>query len=302
MSSTLPQLSPDLLKTHLSNKNLLIVGGTAGLGRALAISALKRGAKVTVVGRRDPDAELTAAGAQFVKKDLSLMKNALALAEEVDVKPLDTIVFTVGIITYPERRATEEGIEVDMAVSYLSRFVFSRAILAKGFGTARQNKEEKPRIFVMGYPGTNLTPTVDDFNSEKSYASWGAHMNTVAGNEALVHYLNKEFQGNANAYGLNPGMVRTEIRDNLLGKGSWKSWLMESLVGLFTWTPASYAESTINVIVSPELEKRPGAFINNSRKIIPGNPFFSKEENVARVLSETVKLADRALNSDERRS
>lgn len=47
-------LSEEELKTRLNKKNILVVGGTAGIGQALAVSCSKRGANVTVVGRRTP--------------------------------------------------------------------------------------------------------------------------------------------------------------------------------------------------------------------------------------------------------
>jgi NAD(P)-dependent dehydrogenase (short-subunit alcohol dehydrogenase family) len=136
-SNPFKKLSEDSLKDLCKNKNVLIVGGTfyllrghfshyisligtAGIGKALAISLLKHGAQVTIVGRRDPDASL--AQAKFVRKDLSLLKNAQSLADDVDASLLDIIVFTNGIICSPERKETSEGIEIDLGVSYLSRY------------------------------------------------------------------------------------------------------------------------------------------------------------------------------------
>ena len=74
---------------------------------------------MTVVGRRDPDETLKQA--KYVKKDLGLMKNAESLANDVDAAKLDIVVFTNGIICYPERKETAEGLEIDLAVSFRSR-------------------------------------------------------------------------------------------------------------------------------------------------------------------------------------
>ena len=38
----------------------------------------------------------------------------------------------------------------------------------------------------MGFPGTDQTGSIDDFNSERTYSLMTAHSNTVVGNEALV--------------------------------------------------------------------------------------------------------------------
>jgi len=208
-SNPFKKLSQDSLKDLCKNKNVLIVGGTAGIGKALAISLLKHGAQVTIVGRRDPDTSL--AQAKFVRKDLSLLKNAQSLADDVQASLLDIIVFTNGIICFPERKETSEGIEMDLAVSYLSRFAFLNKIL-NVIGTKRADQSTKPRVFIMGYPGKKVECPVNDFNSEKSYSALPAHMATVVGNECLVEYTSSK-NNSINVFGLNPGLIYTEIRD-----------------------------------------------------------------------------------------
>ena len=287
-------LPEEALVSALRGRKILVVGGTAGIGKALALSCIKRGAQVTVVGRRTPGPELAAA--TFVSKDVSLMKSAAALADEIDVAALDTIVFTNGIMAARERQVSAEGIELDLAVSYLSRFAFARRLAEKGFGKRRADTSVKPRIFVMGFPGSPQTAMVGDLNAERSYSAMPVHMNTVVGNEALVSYLAKQLEGSANVYGLNPGFIKTEIRDNFLGKGSWLSWIIESTVGLFTWTADNYAERTlVHVLASPELENETGTLIDNVRKVLKPNPFLAKDNNLERLLAESATLADRAL-------
>ena len=171
---------PDIASSpkDLKGKNVAVIGGTSGLGRAIALKAAEDGATVTVVGRSfedDPDK------IKFIKADLSSMKEAKRIGETID--PLvDVVVFTTGIFAKAERVETEEGIELDMAVSYLSRVVILK------FLVPRLTKNQS-RVFIMGFPGGALDPiNVEDLNSEKSYKGgpdW-VHFNTVAGNEALV--------------------------------------------------------------------------------------------------------------------
>ena len=80
----------------------------------------------------------------------------------------------------------------------------------------------KPRVFIMGYPGTGQAGTLDDLNAEKSYRAMPVHMNTVAGNEMLVLDAPTRYP-NATFFGLNPGLIKTNIRDNFLGKDTLKS-------------------------------------------------------------------------------
>lgn len=170
---------PPASSLDLSGKSLVIVGGTAGVGRALALFAARRGAAVTVVGRsfKDP----FAANLTFVKKDLSLMSEAADLGRSLP--PADVVVLTTGILPPKERQATPEGFERDMAVSTLSRLVCLRELLPR----LRPNA----RVFIYGMPGNGAVPKMtklEDLNSEKGYSGgfgW-THINTVAGAPGCV--------------------------------------------------------------------------------------------------------------------
>ena len=65
----------------LSSKRLLVIGGTNGLGRAIAGLALACGVDVTVVGRTLR--EFPQGQPKFVRADLSLMADALRLGEDL---------------------------------------------------------------------------------------------------------------------------------------------------------------------------------------------------------------------------
>jgi len=226
-------LNEQQIAEGLDKKRILVVGGTAGIGKAVAEGAIKRGAQVTIIGRRQPSGLLLQKNsATFIQKDLQLMKNASELAsQELDLTCFDIVLFTNGITTTPVRKQTSEGVELDLAVSYLSRLAIAQHF--KGvLGNGRADKTRKPRVFVMGFPGKKNSADLDDFNSDRNYSAMAAHLTTVVANEALVTYLNTQYP-ELNAYGLNPGLIKTEIRNNFLGAGSWLSMIVETLIGFF---------------------------------------------------------------------
>ena len=242
----------------LQDLRVAVVGGTGGLGRALALALASRGAHVLVVGRTFRDAGTP--NVEYVAADLSLMKEAKRVGEELPAEDLDMVVFTTGIFAAPKRQETPEGIERDMAVSYLSRLVILREI-ADRLGSNRDHCTIGPRVFVMGYPGTGQKGTLDDLNAEKSYSGMSVHMNTVAGNEMLVLDAAKRYPRLA-VFGLNPGLIKTNIRDNFFGKDTLKSRVIEWLIGLFTPTPDGYAEAITPLLVAPELGRHSGAMFD----------------------------------------
>lgn len=266
-------LSIPALKS-LAGKRLTVVGGTSGVGRALAFNAAKIGADVTIVGRsfRDPSPP---ANIKFVASDLSLMKNAQTLGRALE--PADVFVFTTGIVPQKIREETEEGLEKDMATSCLSRLVILRELAPKLVAGNR--------IFVYGMPGNGAVfPRKDDLNAEKHYeGGFGfVHMNTVGGNEALVLALAARAKASGlgvSYFGLNPGLLPTGLRDAMHGgNSSFLGSLLEKGLALFTPTLESYAATTVPLLFAPpELDVHSGSMFGQKGHAILSNKEFSED-------------------------
>ncbi len=270
----------------LKGTTAAVVGGTGGLGRAIARTLAGRGARVIVVGQTFRDDGVT--GIEFMRADLGSMKEASRVGQALPAEDLDLVVFTTGIFAAPTREETDEGIERDMAVSYLSRLVLLREIAPR----LRDHRPGvKPRVFVMGYPGGGQAGTLDDLNADKSYSAMTVHMNTVAGNEMLVLDAVKRYP-HVSIYGLNPGLVKTNIRDNFLGKDSMKSRFAEWMIGLFSPTPDEYGERISPLLVSPDIEEHRGAmFDQKGRALVPSPKLV--EPHVRAFLSASEALVAR---------
>jgi len=262
MSSKIAPVFREALKTRKANPlhldlkslNVAIVGGTGGLGQAISRFMAARGANVWVVGQtfRDQDT----ANINFIKADLGLMSEAQRVAKALPAEDLDMCIFTTGIFAASKRQVTDEGIERDLAVSFLSRLVISRDI-GNRLGKNRTGSTLKPRMFIMGFPGSGELGKTEDLNQEKAYSMMTAHMNTVAGNEMLVLDAVKRFP-DIRTFGLNPGLIKTGIRNNLFGEGTFTSSIIEGLISLFTPTPETYARKITALLVSSELDDQNG--------------------------------------------
>jgi len=252
---------------------------------------LARGAEVTVVGRTfrdDPAARLT-----FIAADLSSMKDAVRVGRELPAESFDVVLFTTGIIAAKTREETPELVERDVAISYLSRLAILQG-LSPRLGSARPNGAPRPRVFVMGSPGTGAIGNPDDLNSEKNYRSMTAHGNTLAGNEILVLGAKDRFPGPA-FFGLGPYLVKTGIRSNLLGDGSITHKLVETVVGIFMQSPETYAKRMVPLLFAPELERRTGLmFGHKAQPILPTRGLDSAY--IDRYLSASEALLRRALS------
>ena len=272
----------------LSGRRVVVFGGTDGLGRAIARLAASRGAEVTVVGRTFRDEGVK--GLQFVKADLSSMKEAQRVGRELAVESTDVLLLTTGIIGAKQREVTSEGIERDMAVSYLSRLVLLQG-MAHRLGTDRM-AASVPRVFVMGFPGTGGLGNLDDLTGERTYDWSAVHMNTVAGNEALV--LDGARQSSAVHYfGLNPNLIKTNIRGPVLGGGIMHR-VVEFFIGLFTQSAEGYAKRIVPLLFAKELDARNGVmFGHKANPILPSKGMT--DAYVGQFIDASQQLVEKAL-------
>lgn len=267
----------------LGGKRVLVVGGTGGLGQAIARRVARAGAEVTVVGQTFRDAGTPRIS--FVRADLSAMKEAKRLGETLDASA-DVVLLTTGIFASPQREVTAEGLERDMAVSYLSRLVLVRALAPR--------LKPGARVFVMGFPGTGQAGALGDLNFEKKYQATEVHMTTVAGNEALVLDAVKRYPA-AQFFGLNPGLIKTNIRANFLGGNqSLRFKVTEALIGLFMTSADQYADRTAPLLFAPELEGKSGAMFNQKGRAIEATAALDAAR-VGQLISESEALVARVV-------
>jgi NAD(P)-dependent dehydrogenase (short-subunit alcohol dehydrogenase family) len=248
--------TPAELRTAIAGKRFLMVGGTKGIGFAATKLLVKYNGLVTVVGRamQEPLDDVT-----FKRADLSTVKGCMELANELKSSKFDTVLFTQGVVTRKELTRTQDGIEEDLQISYLSRFILLNRFVKDGVLEGGQK-----RVFVMGYPGNDTKATsLEDINFDRTpYKQFPAHMNTVVFNEMLVKEAARRFP-DLHIFGVNPGLIQTGIRDAFHGgKAAWLGYAIESVIALFTVSAEQYAEkSLIPILASPQLSQPPSALM-----------------------------------------
>jgi hypothetical protein len=113
-------------------------------------------------------------------------------------------------------------------------------------------------------------------------------MNTVAANEALILAGADRFPG-PNYFGLNPGLINTDIRSNTLGPGSLTHKLTETVVGIFGQSPQQYAKHIVPIVFADELDGRTGLSFNNKAKpVLPSAGMTAQYANRFIAASDTL--------------
>jgi len=279
----------NIKENSLNDKKIAIIGGTNGLGRAIALEFISKGAEVIVVGRTFRDQGIPRLN--FIQADLSEIKRVKSLVKELPAEMLDILIMTQGIFAGKQRKTNSDGIELDMATSFLSRYVIIQEI-ADRIGKNRTNSSTKPRVFVWGFPGGKRKATLDDFNSEKNYRWAVAHINTVVGNESLV-LDSAERLPSINFYGMNPGIISSNIMAGVLGDRSILLKMQQTIMGMLFQSSEKYAKTITPLLVSTDIEQYTGVMFGRHGDPIHSNPTLLDKSYVKRVIEESEKLTDR---------
>ena len=121
-------------------KSALVTGATDGIGRETARQLLKLGLHVLVHGRSESKATAAASALNAVSgsanvtpvwADFSRMREVVNMAEQVNalIPQLDILINNAGVYE-KERRMSEDGFEMTMAVNHFASFLLTRRLLA----------------------------------------------------------------------------------------------------------------------------------------------------------------------------
>jgi NAD(P)-dependent dehydrogenase (short-subunit alcohol dehydrogenase family) len=163
---------------RLIHKTALVTGGTSGVGKEIARGLARQGIQVILVGRdtdRGAQAEQdirTSTGnadVAFVQADLSLVRDALRLGDDVARRwpALHYLVHSAGIVR-GRYVTTTEGIESNFATNYLSRFALTAHLLPALRAAGQPG--QSARIVMISHPGFDGTIHYDDVNLTTNFA------------------------------------------------------------------------------------------------------------------------------------
>ncbi|WP_024803417.1 SDR family NAD(P)-dependent oxidoreductase [Nocardia sp. BMG51109] len=155
-------------------KTVVISGGTDGMGRALALTYLRRGDRVVAVGTdagkgrslRETARELGAESRiEFIRADLSLIaENRRVLDRIIESYPVVDVLVLAARYYRARRYVTAEGLEATFALFYLSRYLL-------GHGLADLlDRAESPVLLDLAGPGGELSRIRwDDLQFARAY-------------------------------------------------------------------------------------------------------------------------------------
>ncbi len=234
----------------MQDKNILITGGTDGMGKATAIQLAKMGTRLLLVSRNRDKGEaavseiISTSGNKtvtFLQVDLSLMSEVRRAAEHIrqTFERLDVLVHSAGGTFSGQRTLTDEGLELAFAIQYLARFVLTNELLDL------LNVAPAPQVLaIAGGAWGSKQAGLDDLNGEKSYGKFKVIGKTAALNYLLTLGQLARYQ-DITFYNYGPGLVRTAtVTENM----AIMRLLMNTVGRLFSRPPEQAANDMVTLL------------------------------------------------------
>lgn len=203
--------------SSLKSLNVLVVGGTSGIGRAIALAIARHcpSASITIVGRNESAANdiLPQLGSnpKFIRADVSLMSEIRNVTKKID--KLDMLILTQGILTMAGRTPTAENIDNKLALHYYGRVLFVQELLP----LLRSSPNGSKVLFVLD--SVNGNPSKINWNDmalENTYSLSSAANHAISFTDHVIqHFASQPENENVTFTHALPGFVRTPLLDNL---------------------------------------------------------------------------------------
>ena len=239
--------------SRMDGRQVLVTGGTDGIGKEAARALAAAGAAVTLAGRdrdrgerarADIAAAAPAAEVSFISADVGRMDSVRSLAARYrkDHARLDVLIHSAGIIDLG-RPTIEDGLERNFAVNYLGRFLL----------TALLDDLLQPGARVIALATASWQPIrfdLDGVTRGTGLSGFRAYQQSQAANDVWGLDLSERLAPRGVKVAIvAPGVVKTGIRRG--SKAPWWLRALDAVASPFALTVGQGAETTVHLAADP---------------------------------------------------
>lgn len=281
---------------RLDGRTALVTGANRGLGLAITVDLVARGAHVIMacrsgipevmdVVRREATRRAQEIGGHVgtvdaVKLDLGDLAQTRSVADELaeDGVSLDVVILNAGIVTQGARRS-RDGFDEMFQVNFLANVLFVEQLLTRGVvesswahdpaPTKEPATEARPRprvVFVSSESHRSARPLdiarVGDFvpyGLKETVTEYGYHKLVL---ETWAAWLARELDGEVSVHTFCPGAVATDIAREA---PSWAKPLLGPTMRLLFKKPADGAVPGVWLACSRAIEGKSGLYVHVKR-------------------------------------
>ena len=274
----------------LADKIAVVTGANTGIGKETARELARMGASVALLCRSESTGE--AARLEIISDtgndrvalytaDFGSLEQIRRVAGELKAAypAIHILVNNAGII-FPQRRVSEEGFELTLAVNHLAHFLLTDLLMdnIRASGSGR---------IVNVSSSAHKSGTIDrsDLMLTRDYSMSRAYSQSKLANVLFTRELARRIEGTGvTANALMPGVIASDFGRDFTGVVK----LLFRFFRLFFITPAKGARTSVFLAASSEVEGISGEYFSKQR-IAPSSP-----------LSEDMDLAEWLWQESER--
>lgn len=224
-------------------KNILITGGTSGLGLELVRLFLEGGSEVYTTGRDPSRLQSGESKLHFISVDFSDLKEVSEAARKLTLQSVkfDLLINNAGILSPPHYTTTKDSLEYTFQVNFLSHHLLDELIIRNA-----DNKFELMVVSVTSPVYKYVKPDfkmsdIEKYRSFKAYAESKLYL-LLAGE----HIHNKYPEKRLIFIGYDPGTFRSGIHR------MQKKWFQHlyRIAGPFMRSPAYVAKTLYGILAN----------------------------------------------------
>ncbi|WP_110685680.1 oxidoreductase [Salinicola aestuarinus] len=250
--------------SHLSRAPLAVVtGATAGLGFETAKGLVEAGYRVILAARSPEKGEIACqsirqhhadADVHFALLNLDSLSSVRAFAEALrrEESSLDRLINNAGIMALPQRELTEDGIERQFGVNFLSHFLLTSLLMPL------LEAADAPRVVQLSsLAHRSASIHFDDLDGGRHYGAWRAYRQSKLAMLLFAQALAR--RSDANGWNVlsvaaHPGLSRTALFDTGVKSRALMGKAFKLVMPLISQTAAAGARPTLHAALSDEAE------------------------------------------------
>lgn len=266
-------------KESLSGRVAIVTGANTGIGLETVKDFAKRDARIIMAcrdlsrchkarskviqhtgNRNITCSELDLRSFNSIKEFSKRVQNA--------EKKIDILVNNAAVMRIPDRRLTQDGLEVQMGVNHFGHFLLSNLLL----DLLKKSDYPARIINVSSVAHIKGMMNWEDLNSEKGYDPSKAYEQSKLANILFTKELARRLKNNCavTVNAVHPGIVNTEIfRYMSFYQSTFSTLFIYPFSWLFMKTPRLGAQTVIHVAVDPSLKGVSGKYFSNCKEIDP---------------------------------
>lgn len=257
----------------MTNKNILITGGSGGIGFATAEALAAKGANIILVARNEEklksaihqiEGKTNNKNISYYTADFSSQTSIRNMADKVknDHQKLDVLINNAGGV-FPSFKLSEDGLEMTIATNHFAYFLLTNLLIDL------LKKSDQARIVSVA-SGSHYSGKIDfeSFKKDKGYFIMKAYAQSKLANVLFTAELAERLKGSqVTANCLHPGFVKTDIGNK--GTQWFARAFWTALSSLAAISIENGAKTSVYLASSPEITSVSGKYFDKCREKEP---------------------------------